>query len=158
MTRPKSEDTNDKELENLQKELAELEQLNLTENSNDPYLPDKPEKDSFYRFARDMLDKKDSTKIANVQKNELGTPKITLRAYQDLALYAQAEGLDKVSEYLYNKGEVISKTSMGKEGFWAKLLVTQIKKETKTSESPKKAKRWFSWGRKDDEVEADGTD
>ena len=60
--------------------------------------------------------------------------RLSVRSYQEIALYAEAEQLDKVAKYFKDKAEIIARTSMSKKGFWSQLFVTQIKKEQKLKE------------------------
>jgi len=105
--------------------------------------PEPKNKDSLFKFFREILSQQDTTRIGNLSKSELGLTRLGVRPYQELSLYAEAEGLDLVSDYLSNKADIVSSTSMSKQGFWSKLFVTQIKQEKK--ESPKTEKKgWFS--------------
>lgn len=97
--------------------------------------PSPPSKDSIFKFFREILKLDDSRKVANLKEREIGTLRLPSRSYLDIASYADTEGLEKVSEYLVRKSEIISATSMGREGFLSKLFVTQIKKEQKVKSS-----------------------
>jgi hypothetical protein len=135
--------------EEMQKIQDEIDAMTQESNSTDLDLssygsPEPVKKDGIFKFFRDILDKKDSSKVANLSKEELGVNKLGLRHYQQLALYAKAEGLDLVSNYLTAKGEIIASTSMSKKGFWAQLLVTQIKKEQKLSRPTEKKNSWLA--------------
>lgn len=123
-----------KELEELEEELKQ--QLNTDSGSYGS--PSKKEEDSLFKFFREILDKQDSTRIGNLREKELGLVKMGVRDYQELACYAEAEGLDLVSSYLMDLSHIITSTSMSKKGFWSSLFVTRIKKEQKTKETEKK--------------------
>jgi len=116
--------------------------------------PEAPVKDSVFRFFRELLARKDSSKVANLTREELGKLRLTVRAYQDIANYADAEGLDQVATYLKSKGEIMLSTSLGYKGFLPQLFVTQIKKDQKIEPKVEK-KGWFS---KDNTSEQRGGD
>jgi len=101
-------------------------------------------KETLFKFFKEILESDDSTKVANLSKQELGNLRLSIRAYKELALYAEAEGWNKVADYFDEKAEIIASTSMGKDGFFSKILVTQIKKEQKEKESKEKKKGFFS--------------
>jgi len=105
-------------------------------------MPPPQRKDTIFRFFRDLLDRKDSSKVANLMNEELGKPKITVRGFQTVALYADAEDLDIVAKYLRAEGEITLATSLSRKGFLPQLFVTQIKKEQKVKPAVDKTK-WF---------------
>ena len=106
--------------------------------------PSTPSKDSIFKFFREILHIKDSSKVGNLDKRELGYLPNSVRDYQDIAAYAAAEGLDKVSDYLKNKAEIVLATSSSKKGFLPQLFVTNIKKEKKITEDSKpKEQGWL---------------
>lgn len=128
--------SNEQELQ----ELAELEEELKKLESTDYGSPRPAKKDSTLQLFRDLIKTNDSRKVSNLDKFELHKT----RAYLDVALYAEAEGLDLVSAYLMSKGENIFSTGMSKKGFFAQLLVTQIKKEQKLKTPNPEKKGWFS--------------
>ena len=107
-------------------------------------------KDTVFKFFREILVSKDSTKVANLDNRELGQLDLSVRSYLEIAKYLEAEGLDKVQKYMEDKAEIIARTSMSKKGFWSQLFVTQIKKEQKLKESEPK-KKWLFSGKKEEE-------
>ncbi len=142
----------DEELKELQEELKDLENLDLTGTSG--YGSPSPEKkDNILKLFRDMISSKDSRKIANLSSTELGQAKLGVRHLLEIANYANTEGLDEVSDYLTQKAEITLATSMSKQGWFGNLVVTQIKKEQKMKE-PKTIKKGL-FARKQ-EAENDG--
>ena len=138
-------EVSDDEIAQLEEELKDLE-------SKDSYGSPKPsEKDNLFKFFREILKSIDTTRIGNVGQTELGQLKLGVRHYQELSKYADAEGLDLVSQYLMCKSQIITSTSMSKKGFWAELFVTQIKKEKKDKDKPEK-KGIFSFKNKEEEA------
>lgn len=129
----------DEEIEKLEEELKKLEDKDTGYGS-----PSAAQKESLYKFCRDILKVKDTTRIANLTPQELGLNKLGVRHYQEIAAYAEIEGLDIVQDYLMNKSQIITATSMSKKGFWAQLFFTNIKKEGKVRDKSPEKKRWFS--------------
>lgn len=132
------QDVLDNEIEQLENELSELG------NKDSPTgYPKSPTKDNQYKFFRDIIRLVDTTRIANLSKNELGESLIGVRHYKEIAAYAEAEGLDKVAEYINGKANIVTSTSMSKKGFWSELFMTQIKKEKKAKQTEEVNKKWF---------------
>jgi len=126
-------------VEITEEELAEMEEeLKDIEAKDDYGAPKKPDKENLFKFFKHILDLVDTTKVGNLTMAELGMYKLPVRQIQDVAKYAEAEGLNLVSEYLNSKSHIITSTSMSKKGFWPQLFVTQIKKEQKMKESEAK--------------------
>lgn len=123
-------------------EINELYDEFLKSGDSSGDYPKSFDRDSVFKFFRHIIDMNDSSKIGNLENNELGVSKLTVRGYQDLAVYADAEGLDIVKDYCMRKGEIVLSTSLSRKGFLAQLFVTQIKKERKDSGSPQ-VKRGF---------------
>ena len=133
-----SEEVTTDEIKELEEELKKLEDKGTSYGS-----PKAPEKDSQFKFFRDILRIKDTTRIGNLTAQELGLSKLGVRHYQELALYANVEGLKEVGKYFMDRSQIATSTSMSKKGFWAQLFVTQIKKEKKDKPTQIK-KGWFS--------------
>lgn len=147
--------TDEEDIDKLEAQLKDLENLEGLNLGDSGYGSPSPEKkDNILKLFRDMISSEDSRKIANLSNVELGQPKLGVRHYLDIAAYAEAEGLDKVSDYLKAKAEIVLSTSMSKQGWFGNLVVTQIKKEQKVKE-PKKEKRGI-FGPKNTE-DQDGT-
>ena len=133
-----SEEITNEEIEQLEEELKKLESKDTSYGSPKP-----SEKDSQFKFFRDILRIEDTTRVGNLSAQELGLTKLGVRHYQEIAAYANAEGLNIVSDYLNLKSQIISSTSMSKKGFWAELFVTMIKREKKDKPKEEK-KKWFA--------------
>ncbi len=133
-----TEEITSDEIKELEEELKKLEDKDTSYGS-----PKAPEKDSQFKFFRDILRIKDTTRIGNLTAQELGLSKLGVRHYQELALYSEAEDLKDVSKYFMSRSQIITSTSMSKKGFWAQLFVTQIKSEKKSKPIEVK-KGWFA--------------
>lgn len=110
--------------------------------------PVPPSKDSIFKFFREILNKLDSSKVANLENKELGMLPHTVRRYIDLSNYASVEELDGLAAYMMAKAETISSTSMSKKGFFTELFVTQIKKDKKVQPVERKQGFFSSLGRR----------
>jgi len=135
------------DLDALDAEIQQLEEeLKKDDGSGSKYgSPSPKKKDDFFSFFKEILQSDDSRKVSDLDKEDLRK----VRGLLDISLYAEAEGLDKVSQYLVDKGENLLSTAMSRKGFFAKLLVTQIKKEQKIGEGNKEPKKGlFSFGNK----------
>lgn len=142
----------DDEIKQLEEELKKLEETEkkLESGDFDFSAPQAQDKDSVYKFFREVLQSDDSTKTGNLDEGEL---KI-LRAYQHLGLFAESQDLDLVSEYMIQKGEVLASTSDSKKGFLAQLFVTQIKKQQNIGRPTEAArKRFWQFGKPVEQTE-----
>ena len=136
----------EEELKRLEEELKKLEE------PTSYGFPEAEKKENIFKFFKEILSLKDTTRIGNLGSSELGTTKLGTRHFKEVGLFADVMGLDKVALYLNNRAEILSSTSMSRKGFWAKLFVTQIKKEQKIE--PKEVKKgWFSKKTPEGEVE-----
>lgn len=122
------EDITNEQMEELAEEMEKL-----GGDGKEYGYPKAPPKESIFRFFRHILGLTDSSKVGNLDKDELGNLKLSVRDYLDIANYAEAENLDQVTAYLRSKAETVLSTSMSKKGFLSQLFVTQIKKEQKLS-------------------------
>lgn len=132
-------------IEELDTQIAKLEsELGKEDNSDSSYgSPSPAQKDNIFKFFEKILDSDDSRKTGNLDNVELGKSRLGVRSWLEIAAYAEAEGLDKVANYLIDKSEIIASTSMSKKGFLSQLFVTQIKKEQKVKEPTKIKKGLF---------------
>ena len=135
--------------ESMTEEEAEILQEQMEEQAQSPTdgygYPKPPVKESVYKFFREILRLKDSSKVGNLSAAELGTPKISVRGLQEIAIDVEMGwGLDYCAEYLSARAESILATSDSKKGFLAQLFVTQIKKEQKIKMPSEQKGGWFS--------------
>jgi hypothetical protein len=118
------------------------EEIQLLDDSF--YRPEPISKDSIFKFFRQILSSDDSTKTSNLTNEEIGRLLLSVRSYKELGVMCKSMGnWDKVADYMNQKAEIISSTSMGRKGFLAQLFVTQIKKEQKL-QAPVEKKGWFA--------------
>ena len=120
------DDMSDEELKQLEAEL-EAESQGQIESFGVASAPGTPDKDTTLKFFREIKDGKESTKVANFNSADM----LQARGFLKVASVCDVVKLDKVAAHLRTQVEDISATSMGFKGFFAQLLVTQIKKEQK---------------------------
>jgi len=103
-------------------------------------------KQSIYAiFAKVINEKQKTTRVGNLSEEELGMSKLPFRTYLELALFCNDIVGDKeFSEYFEKMGAIQSDSSLSKEGFLMKLLVTMKKELADVSpKTKKKNKGWF---------------
>ena len=138
----------------LEEELAKIEAEEQSDSSGTYGSPEPEKKDSNLKLFRDMIHSVDSRKIANLSHAELGGTTLGVRHQLEIALYCEAEGLDKLAGYFQQKAEIITSTSMSKQGWLGQLIVTQIKKESKIRDStPPTKKSWWGGGSKREQMQ-----
>jgi hypothetical protein len=113
-------DQADIEIKKLKDEMAEMEH-------EDSALPMTPEKDSSFKFYREILNSRESKKTGNLSGAELGQLNHSVRRYEEMANLASYVQRPHFAEYMRRKGEIVSSTSMSKKGFFMKLIVTRIR-------------------------------
>ena len=143
---PKLTEDEQTELAELEAQAAELEALGGEKGYG---YPKPPSKESQFKFFKEIIDREDSSKVANLDTSELGNLKLSVRSLLDLANYMKAENLGVVEKYFKDKAEIILSTSDSKKGFLAQLFVTQIKKDQKMK-TPE-VKRSFFGKKKEEE-------
>src|SRR4030067_235365 len=80
----------------------------------------KPE--SLFGLFKDVWRTKDSSKIANLEKDELGDLGISVRDAQRIALLSELLHHSKFAEYFLDQGEIILSTSMSRKGWFTELF------------------------------------
>ena len=119
------EELSPEEQEELQKYLANI--------------PQKEEKLGVFSFFNKVLKGKDTSKSSYLSQEEL----FSIRTYQSAALYADTMNLKDVGKYLKAEAEITLSTSLGKDGFLIKSIITQ-KKEIMAKAVSEKKKKWLS--------------
>ena len=139
-----NEEPTDEEIQQLEEELAKLEE----HSGGSGYAsPTAPKKDSTLVLFRELIKSADSKKFGYLTSDELGKTKMSVRDQLDMANYFDAEGLDKLGNYFRAKAESTFATSMSRKGWFGNLIVTQIKKEQKIKEPTAEVKKSI-FGRK----------
>lgn len=102
-------------------ELTPQEEQELMEVLGAGSYPQIKEQTGLIGFFKKILSITDSTKVANVNEQEL----TSVRIKQEAAVYAKTMGYDKVAEYMEKEAEVILASSNSKDGFLIKQVNTQ---------------------------------
>lgn len=110
------------------------------------YNPKQNVKDSIFRFFRDILKLKDSSKTGYLKEEEIGRLPLTVRGYQSMANFFHSQKMDRIAEHFIREGEITLATSLSRKGFFLQTTVTQIKKEQKMSSTPE-PQRGFLFGK-----------
>jgi len=106
-------------------------QETMMDNAEANY-PIQKEQQSLYTLFWKVIELKDSTKVANLQKGEIGDVGITVRDAQHLAKLGQVFDNPVYENWFKAHAEITNATSMAREGFLDELFVSTKKFATKT--------------------------
>jgi len=93
--------------------------------------PSEVEKDSLYSLFWKVINKTDSSKIANLDKLELGMLDMNVRDCQMIAELCKIVGYTEVEKWLRKKAEITLATSVSKKALLLELFVTAKKYSSK---------------------------
>lgn len=98
-----------------------------------------------HAFLKHIASAKSTTRTGFLTEEELGLPKLPERTLKELALFCQDVASEKeIGEYFEKKAEILTATSLSKEGFLAKLAVITRRETSNILRTPaKKNKGWF---------------
>jgi hypothetical protein len=104
-----------------------------------------------YALFQDILDKKDSTKVSNIDpKTELGDLGISIRDCKRVALIGNTFHHPKFAAFFNNQALIVSDTAMSKKGWFQELFISSKKFAEKSSSQnlnlpqPQQTKKKFS--------------
>lgn len=102
-------------------------------------------KQNKHTFLKEVVMADDTTKVGNLDLEELGTPKLELRGLKELAIFTKDIANKPVwAEYFEKQAEMTLATSLSKEGLLVKLGGTDKKEMADMTPQPKKEnKGWF---------------
>lgn len=83
--------------------------------------------DSLFTLFKEVWRNNNSSKVANLDKTELGDLGISVRDCQDIAALARFLHHRKFAQYFSGTGEITLATSMAKKGWFTELFVTSKK-------------------------------
>jgi hypothetical protein len=89
-------------------------------------------KDSIFTFFNNILKLRDSTKVANLDKRELGSLDLSVRNCEYLAKLGLMLHNKSYHDFFMNKAEITLATSMSKKGWLPELVVSQKKFSQRT--------------------------
>lgn len=128
------------EMEALKSQLSELD------------FPREAEKLDVFKLLKHIIDTKDTTKVGNVDKEELRV----VRLEKDISSYAKVWGFDDISNYFGQEAEIILASSTSKDGFLDQLAVTQRRQfETKSKTKQSQGGGFKQWFKKKEEVQVE---
>lgn len=138
-------DDYDEREEDLAEERIEKEQELIEDISPTP----KETNDLFSLFWK-VLKIKDSSKVGNLDKPELGMLNISVRDCQRIALLGETFNHQGFADFFWDQAQIILRTSSSKKGWFTELFVSQRKVKSRERQNlldgtqpPKKKKKWF---------------
>jgi len=107
--------------------------------------PTPEEKQNIHTFLTKVIQEEDTTKLGYLKDDEIGMPTHPLRTYKDLELFCKSvANMDYYGEYLGAKANILTGTSLSRDGKLINLSVIQKKELTaKDLSSTKENKGWF---------------
>jgi len=103
------------------------EQRELWEEQTGGNYPAARKPDSLFSLFKNVWRTSDSSKVANLEKTEIGDLGISVRDAQNISFFAKFLGHKGVSKYFRNIGEITLATSMSRKGWFVELFVTSKK-------------------------------
>lgn len=88
-----------------------------------------------YALFDTVLNKPDSTKVSNLDKDELGSLGISVRDNMRIALMGNTFGHPIFANFFSKQAKIINDSSMSKSGWFTELFVTSKKYASKSSSS-----------------------
>lgn len=106
-----------------------------------------------YALFQEVLTQPNSTKVANLDKSELGNLDLTVRDSMKIALIGQTFKHPTFAQFFMNQAEITAASSMAKKGWFTELFVTSKKfaqRDTSSSVNlpqPQQQKKWSLFGK-----------
>jgi len=88
-----------------------------------------------YGLFDTVLNKPRSTKVSNVNKEELGSLGISVRDCKRIALLGTSFGHNKFANFFLSQAGIITDTAMSKDGWFTELFVTSKRYASRASSS-----------------------
>jgi len=133
-----TEDLSTEEKEELYKYIAQSQAAPMPE-----------EKYNVHLFLHRVATSEDTTKIGNLKEEEVGVPKHPIRAFKEFALISEKIiGNDYIADYFKKESEIVTSTSLSKDGFLVRQATVQTKLLGDISKTRRENKGWFK--KKDD--------
>lgn len=100
-------------------------------------VPQQKKTEGLYNLFNKVLRSKDNSKVANLDKYELGPqPFMNVRNAQFLALLGTTVHHPQFATFFYQLGEITLKTSASKKGWFTELFVSQKKSTVRATGMP----------------------
>ena len=120
----------DEEFDDAQDD-ANVEGIDQQRDYAEDLTPAYEKKDDLFSLFWKMVNKADSSKIANLNKVELGMLNLSVRDCQKISLLADTLGHKGFAKFFKAQGELIASTSLSKEGFLPQIVVTSRRVKAK---------------------------
>lgn len=138
-------------------ELTPMEQEQLAEALKAYGAPTPEEKHNVHVFLNKVATSEDTTKTGNLDTTELGVTKYSMRTYKNLHLVCDKLCNDDIwADYFKKKAEILSSTSLSKDGFLTGLAVIQRRQIEEIKKERKENKGWFKGKDSTKEVNTNG--
>lgn len=137
--------------EEMEDDMA-MESIDKQQDWGEDSTPVYEKKDDLFSLFWKMVNKSDSSKIANLSRQELGMLNLPVRDCQKIALLATTLGHNGFAKFFLAQAEIISSTSLSKGGFLPQIVVTSRRVKAKDEnrelpealkQSPQKKKKIF---------------
>lgn len=129
---------------------AAIDSIEKQRDWGEDLTPAYEKKDDLFSLFWKMVNKADSSKIANLSKQELGMLNLPVRDCQKIALLATTLNHKGFAKFFLAQAEIISSTSLSKGGFLPQIVVTSRRVKAKDDrelpealKQPAKKKRRF---------------
>lgn len=110
-------------------------------------------KSNLHSFFTKVITNKDTTRVGNLNQDELGTPNLPVRTYKELSLFcSDVANQSYMADYFSKMSEIQTSTSLAKEGFLMKLAVTIKNELADMSPQKKENKGWFKSKKQGNEI------
>lgn len=125
-------------------ELSREEREALVEYLTKTGTPMADDKQSVHSFLNKIATAPDTTKVGFLEVEELGSPKYPVRAFKEFSLIADdIIGNKNISDFFNKQSEIITSTSLSKEGFLVKQATTTTRQIADITKKKKKKDKWF---------------
>lgn len=147
----------DYDIEEQQEDLQDVQQEVYEAQADDvSNIPTAKRTQDLYSLFDKVRKTDDSIKVSNVEKHELGQPKITIRDANEIALIGRTFHHKKFAEFFKERGEIILASSASKKGWFVDLFVTNKRFSTKSkgdSSNPQEKKKWSMFNKPQQQVD-----
>lgn len=127
-----TDEYNEADMEEIQDQSEESQDLQeaQAEQLEAAYPVVKPESNLYNLFWK-VFKVENSTKVANLKKEEIGTLGITVRDSQKLGMLGHLFGHETFGNFFFGMSEITNSTSMARDGWFSELFVSQKKFATR---------------------------
>jgi hypothetical protein len=136
--------------------MAEVDTENLTESEAQEILRQFTEqKANLHTFLTNVIKSPDTTRVGNLNEEELGLSILPLRTNKELSLFcSNLAGNETWANYFEGMAQIGTSTSLSKNGFLLKIAITSKKESSLADVTPRKENK--GWFKKKDKEENQG--